>query len=263
MKTRIALAALASLVLTGRTSPGQTPVAVDLELVIAVDVSYSMGMEEQRAQRDGYVAAFRSPQVINAIHGGALGRIAVTYVEWGGSVVQVVPWTLIDRPSAAYQFAEELRRQPITRLPYTSISNALAYSRQLIWSNGYAAQRRVIDISGDGPNNFGAPAPVARNAAVAEGVIIDGLPIMLNRPSAAPGISDIDVYYESCVIGGPGAFVLTVTGIGGFAEAIRTKLATEISAPRLSTLEMRKATLLPAADASSYNCFIGEELQER
>src|SRR5262245_37234990 len=131
-------------VLGGSASAQQQPVAVDLELVIAVDVSYSMDAVEQRAQREGYVEAFRTPDVVKAVLGGSLGRIAVTYVEWGGSAVQVIPWTYIDSSATAARFAEELRQRPIRRIPFTSISNALAFARVLIRSNGFQAARRVI-----------------------------------------------------------------------------------------------------------------------
>lgn len=150
--------------LGGSSVAQQFPVAVDLELVIAVDVSYSMDIEEQKVQREGYVNALRSPEVVRAVLGGPLGKTAVTFVEWGGSAVQVVPWTLIDGPQSAAQFAEELRRQPIRRISFTSISNALAFARELIRTNRFRARRHVIDVSGDGPNNAGAPVPVARDA---------------------------------------------------------------------------------------------------
>ena len=141
-----------------------------------------MDVEEQQVQRQGYVAAFRSPEIVNALRGGALGKVAVTYIEWGGSAVQVVPWSLIDSPEFAARFADALQRQPVRRISFTSISNALAFARALFRSNGFRASRRIIDVSGDGPNNAGAPVPVARNAAVAEGIVIDGLPIVLKGP---------------------------------------------------------------------------------
>jgi hypothetical protein len=185
MRRRWALIATFGL-LSGGSFAQQVPVAVDLELVIAVDVSYSMDSEEQTVQREGYVNAFRSPEVVRAVLGGPLGKTVVTFVEWGGSAVQVVSWTLIDGPESAAQFAEELRRQPINRISFTSISNALAFARELIRTNRFRASRRVVDVSGDGPNNAGAPVPVARNAAIADGITVDGLPIMLTtRPDSA------------------------------------------------------------------------------
>ncbi|PSH70500.1 hypothetical protein CU102_00055 [Phyllobacterium brassicacearum] len=259
---RLQWAVIASfLALGGSSSAEQYPMAVDLELVIAVDVSYSMGIEEQRVQRAGYAAAFLSPEIVRALRGGALGKIAVTYVEWGGSAIQVVPWTPIDSAASAARFAEELRRQPMRRISFTSISNALAFARELIRSNRYQASRRVIDVSGDGPNNAGAPVSVARNASIAEGIVIDGLPIMLEKAPDSASIPDIDVYYEKCVIGGDGAFVLRATDIRHFPEAIRHKLVREISGLKLSGVP--QLGLQRVQYTEPYNCLVGEELQEQ
>jgi hypothetical protein len=235
---------------------------VDLKLVVAVDVSFSMDQKEQLIQRSGYVDAFQSPLVMDAILSGRLGRIAVTYVEWGGTAVQAVPWTLIDSPASAAQFARTLSRQPMRRLPFTSISDTIAFARRLIGSSEFRAKRSVIDISGDGPNNYGAPAPVARDAAVREGITIDGLPIMLENPSSAPTISDIDAYYRNCVIGGNGAFLMRVRTLEGFADAIRNKLVTEITGPGLSELSRGRLRRVSYAAEATYNCLIGEEIQE-
>lgn len=261
---RLGWALLASFcVLGGSASAAQYPVAVDLELVIAVDVSYSMDIEEQRLQRDGYVAAFQRPEIIRALRDGPLGQIAVTYIEWGGSAVQVVPWTLIDGSRTAAKFAEKLRRQPMRRISFTSISNALAFARELIRSNGFRATRRIIDVSGDGPNNAGAPVPIARNAAIGTEIVIDGLPIMLERARDSASIPDIDVYYEKCVIGGDGAFVLKVSDITQFANAIRDKLLIEISGLKLSGFQQRQTELAHVQYREPYNCLVGEELQEQ
>lgn len=236
--------------------------AVDLELVIAVDVSFSMDQREQLIQRTGYVDAFQDPLVMAAILGGPLGRIAVTYVEWGGTAVQIVPWTLIDSPGSATRFARTLSQQPMRRISFTSISDTIAFARHLIGANAFHAKRRVIDISGDGPNNYGAPAPVARDAAVREGITIDGLPIMLDRPSSAPTIMDIDAYYQHCVIGGNGAFLMRVRTLGEFGEAIRNKLVTEITGPRLSELPRDRPRRVQYSEEPRYNCLVGEELQQ-
>ncbi|PSH65428.1 DUF1194 domain-containing protein [Phyllobacterium sophorae] len=246
--------------LGGITFAQQYPLAVDLELVIAVDVSYSMDVEEQQVQRQGYVAAFRSPEIVNALRGGALGKVAVTYIEWGGSAVQVVPWSLIDSPESAARFADALQRQPVRRISFTSISNALAFARALFRSNGFRASRRIIDVSGDGPNNAGAPVPVARNAAVAEGIVIDGLPIVLKGPPGSVSFAEIDVYYEKCVIGGEGAFILPVTDITQFPQAIRKKLLIEISGLKLTEGRGQQMRLV---QYKPYNCLVGEELQEQ
>jgi hypothetical protein len=245
----------------GSAAASEQSLRVDIELVIAVDVSSSMDEEEQRTQRAGYVEAFRNPLITGAILAGPLGRIAVTYVEWGGTSVQTVPWTLIDSRASAAQFARTLSNRPIRKIPFTSISNAIAFARHLIHSNAFQARRLIIDISGDGPNNYGAPAPVARNAAVDEGIVIDGLPIMLDEPDGAPTILDIDAYYNHCVIGGDGAFSVKVSALNQFGEAIRNKLVTEISGLKLSELPQDQFWRVQYGEPR-YNCFIGEELQE-
>lgn len=248
--------------LVGSTPADPSPVDVDLELVLAVDVSYSMEIDEQRIQRQGYVNAFLQPALVNAIRNGPAGKIAVTYVEWGGSAVQVVPWTLIDDPDSAAQFADALNEQPMRRISFTSISNALAFSRRLFQINPFSGVRRVIDISGDGPNNSGAPAPAARNWTVAEGIVIDGLPIMLARQNSA-SIPDLDAYYENCVIGGDGAFLLKVTEVGHFADAILRKLIAEILGPNVSDLRQFDLPLKRVSMQADYNCFVGEEMQRQ
>jgi hypothetical protein len=253
------VAILALALLTGPAWP-QTATVVDLELILAVDVSFSMDPEEQALQRQGYVDAFRSPEVVAAVRSGPLGRIAVTYVEWGGRSVQVVPWTLIEGAASAEAFADALEAQPVRRISFTSITETLLFGARLFRMNAFQGFRRVIDVSGDGPNNSGAPAPLARDTLVADGIVIDGLAIMLERrrrsdPFALP---DLDEYYARCVIGGTGAFVLKVTDAGRFAEAIRRKLVLEITAERLA--EVRGA-IVPAA-YRRYNCLIGEEMHE-
>lgn len=250
-----------SLCLAGAgTSAGQSPDAVDLELVIAVDVSYSMDIEEQRVQRAGYVAAFRRPEIVRALRRGPLGRIAVTYVEWGGTAVQIVPWTLIEDSETAWQFAGALSRQPIRRISFTSISNALGFARALLRSSPFSGSRRVIDISGDGANNAGVPAPVGRNTTIAEGIVIDGLPIMLKTAPDSASIPDLDIYYRECVIGGEGAFLMKVSDISQFGQAILNKLVAEISGLKVSVIEPGPKRV---AYQEPYNCFIGEEMQER
>ncbi|MBB3458200.1 hypothetical protein FHT86_006525 [Rhizobium sp. BK313] len=237
--------------------------AVDLKLVIAVDVSYSMGLEELQLQRTGYVEAFRAPEIVRAVKTGPLGRIAVTYVEWGGKAIQILPWTVIEDSLTAEQFAETLRRQPVRRISFTSISNTLQFARRIIRSSAYRASRRVIDVSGDGPNNAGVPAPVARNNTVAQGIVIDGLPIMLRNAPDSASIPDIDVYYEKCVIGGEGAFVVKVSDASQFSAAILAKLTAEISGLNVSGVLQHHMRPKSAKYDEPYDCLIGEEMQER
>jgi hypothetical protein len=250
------LAALLACVLPASQPAAQTP--VDVELVIAVDVSLSMDLEEQRLQRDGYVAAFRDAELHKAIAAGIHGRIAVVYMEWAGPGSQsvVIPWTLIDSPAAARAFAERLAAQPISRQRLTSIGAALQFARGLLANTGFAGLRRVVDVSGDGPNNAGPPAPVARDALVADGIVVNGLPIMLR--TGAPSffdLSDLDRYYAACVIGGAGAFMVPVKEIGELKDAIRRKLLLEISG-----LPEPEPQLIPAQaeGPETYDCLVGE-----
>ncbi len=243
----------------------QTGTSVDLELVLAVDVSLSMDMDEQRLQRDGYVAAFRDAEVWNAIAAGANGRIAVTYVEWAGQVNQqtVIPWTMIDSPAAAQAFADQLEAAPISRARMTSISGAIIYSGRQLESNPYKGTRRVVDISGDGPNNSGPPAQDARDELINKGIIINGLPILLKRdqPSGFFDINNLDIYYTNCVIGGAGAFMIPVRERAEFRSATRRKLILEIS----DLVPEQPARLIPAqapagASAEPVDCMVGERM---
>jgi hypothetical protein len=258
------LAIVAALLVIAQPSQAQT---VDLELVLAVDVSLSMDMDEQRLQRDGYVAAFRDEQLWNAIRTGAQGRIAVTYVEWAGQLTQqtVIPWTMIDGPEAAMDFAGKLEAAPISRARMTSISGALLYSAQQIESNPYKGTRRVVDVSGDGPNNSGIPAEQARDELVAKGIVINGLPILLKRdqPSGFFDITNLDQYYASCVIGGTGAFMIPVRDRSEFQTATRRKLILEISGlVPVAPARMIPAQLSQQAPGSS-DCMVGERLWRR
>ena len=199
--------------------------AVDLELVLAVDVSDSIDARENVVQREGYLAAIRSPEFAAAVRAGTLGRIRLAYVEWAGERAQrvAVPWQVIDGAAAARTFADELAAQPFTRFRRgTSISSALQFSAGLF--SGVSA-RRVIDISGDGPNNVGGNVTVARDKAVSEGIVTNGLPVLID-PS--PAFLAIDRYYADCVIGGDGAFTLPVAALGDMGEAIRLKLLREV-----------------------------------
>lgn len=238
------------------------PDGVDLELVLAVDISRSMDFEEQELQRDGYAAAFRHPEVLAAIASGPLGRIAVTYVEWAGPGVQsvVIPWTIIAGAEEAFAFADKISAAKILRERGTSISGGLEFASALFAGSGVRGLRRAIDVSGDGPNNMGLPVARVRDEVVATGITINGLPIML-RPGGgfgAFGIDNLDIYYEDCVIGGPGAFIVTVNDIDQFPAAIRRKLVLEIaglgSTPQLIPV---------ALTAPRIDCLIGEKRRER
>lgn len=230
---------------------------VDVALVLAVDVSWSMDPDEQDLQRQGFVEAFRSPAVHDAIRKGMVGRISVIYFEWASAAHQkvVVPWTVIDGPEGALAFADRLARLPPGRAYYTSVSGAIDYGISLLAQSGVEAARQVIDVSGDGPNNDGRPVTTARDAAGEKGIVINGLPIMLKRPTQSWDIEDLDGYYRDCVIGGAGAFLVPVRERAHFAAAIRTKMVREIAdAPA-------PALVQPAQAGGSADCSIGERLR--
>lgn len=206
---------------------------VDLELVIAVDVSGSIDPVEAKLQRDGYYAAFTNAKVINAIKTGPNRRIAMTYMEWAGSHYQrtVIDWTIIDGAEAAQQFVAKLADIPPTTQRWTSISGAIDYGVRLLNESPYEGTRRVIDISGDGSNNNGRHVITARDEAVAQGIVINGLPIVNDRPTNWGGMPErnLDKYYEDHVIGGPGSFIVVADGFEKFADAILQKLIQEIA----------------------------------
>lgn len=233
-------------------TPATAQTEVDLALVLAVDMSGSMDPDEHAVQRGGYVAAIRSPEVWAAIRSGAYRRIALSYLEWAGPEAQVVviDWRLIDSAGAARAFADDLEARPLSRIRGTSISGAIDYARAMVEESGFSAWRKVIDISGDGANNRGRPVTDARDAAVARGVTINGLPIML-RTNFAEG--DLARYYADCVIGGPGAFALPVRAEAEMADAIRRKLVQEIAglAP----------PAIPAQVGPPADCMIGERVR--
>jgi Protein of unknown function (DUF1194) len=237
-------------------------IPVDVELVIAVDVSYSMDPDEQALQREGYILALTSKEFLQALRQGANGKIAITYFEWAGQFDQkvVMPWRLIDGPEAADAVAAEIARAPYRRASRTSISGALRFAMPLFDESGYKGLRRVIDVSGDGANNAGPPVQSMRDDVLAAGITINGLPIMLNRPYVGTmDIENLDVYYEDCVIGGPGSFVVPIREREKFIEATRTKLVLEIAG------RQPEGRVVPtSSQAPRISCAIGEKLwQER
>jgi len=235
------------------------PMPVDLELVIAVDISYSMDYDELALQRSGYIAALTSKQFLDALRQGAYGRIAVTYVEWAGAADQqvIVPWQLIDGAATADAFANKLIEAPIRRAYRTSISGALKFSTELFGKSDFKGTRRVIDVSGDGTNNQGALIEPTRDEVVAKGITINGLPIMLKTPIASMiDIPNLDHYYEDCVIGGPGAFVVPARERAQFVDAIKQKLVLEVSNLRWP----QPWTVVPAVSPPRVSCTIGERM---
>jgi hypothetical protein len=254
---RLAVAALLLSLAFGPVRAG--PTEVDLALVLAVDISNSMDPDEQALQREGFVEAFRSPVVHDAIRRGTMGKIAVTYMEWAGVVTQhvAVPWTVIEDSGGALDFADRLAAQPIRRAPRTSISTAIDYSVMLLDGSNVEAIRRVIDVSGDGANNQGRLVTQARDEALGRGITINGLPIMLKR-GGYWDIEHLDLYYRDCVIGGPGAFMVPVRERHQLVETIKTKLVREIAG-----LPDPEPLLKRAQAEPRINCFAGELQSER
>jgi Protein of unknown function (DUF1194) len=240
---------------------GSSAVEVDVELVMAVDISYSMDYDELALQRDGYVQALTSTEFLNALKQGINAKVAVTLVEWAGVNDQriVLPWRLIDGPASAETVAAEMARAPVRRAYRTSIAGALMFAAALFEGNGFRGIRRVIDVSGDGTNNQGPIVTQVRDDVIAKGITINGLPIMLKEPQPnSIDIKDLDIYYEDCVIGGPGAFVVPIREREKFKDAIRTKLVLDIAA---LPVEPR---VIPASAANPrISCTIGEQMWQR
>jgi hypothetical protein len=232
--------------------------SVDVELILAVDVSYSMDMDELAIQREGYAQAIVSKEFLQALKSLPNGKIAITYFEWAASNDQkiIIPWRVIDGPETADAVANEIMKTPIRRASRTSISGAIYFAMPLFDENPYHGLRRVIDISGDGPNNNGAPIIGARDTALSKGIIINGLPIMVKEPSySTMDIDNLDWYYEDCVIGGPGSFVVSIKDREKFKEAIRAKLLLEVAG---KTPERR---VVPVAEKEPrVSCLIGEKI---
>ncbi len=247
-----------------------TDIPVDLELVLAIDVSGSIDSEEAKLQRQGYISALTHPDIIAAVTRGFIGRVAVTYFEWAGSQYRrpITDWAVIEDRSSAQAFVDSLAAAKISIGRRTSISGAIQYALPLFDGNGYQGTRRVIDISGDGANNSGVLVNLARDIAVERGVTINGLPIINDRPNrfGFPQLKDLDKYYVHCVIGGTGAFIVVARGFEAFAQAIRRKLILEIAgvAPQTRPPSPRRNPLLHHASIgvrpSGYprGCDIGE-----
>ena len=235
--------ALAALVVT-QTTVAVAAEPVDLLLVLSSDVSRSVDHPKFLLQREGYATAISDPHVIDAIRSGPHQRIAVCFVEWSGFGAQklVVDWTVIDGPAAARKFGDQLLELPRSFADRTSISGGIEFAMAQLERAPFEAARRTIDVSGDGTNNAGRDVKLARDEAVAKGIVVNGLVILSDRPvpwnaehTNPPG--GLEKYYQDNVIGGPGAFVLVAENFNSFGRAIIKKMIAEIaflaSAPRL------------------------------
>lgn len=250
---------LASLCL-GLARPTAAETMVDVELVLAVDVSRSMTARELEIQRRGYAEALTSAEVIAALTSGPNEQVALTYVEWAGTNLQrtIVDWTLIRSLEDATRVANTLTLGLSNNMRRTAISAALDHTASLFDNNGYRSLRRVIDISGDGPNNMGGPVTAARDRAVAQGITINGLPLMTREGMGMMWhLDDLDLYYKACVIGGPGAFVIPVRSWDEFPRAIQRKLVLELVGAQPRVQHARFSGL---RYDGSYDCLVGEKI---
>ena len=246
-----------------RTDARSADIEVDAELILAVDVSRSMSPRELEIQRRGYAEALTSREVISAITSGLLGRVAILYFEWAGDTSHriIADWTLIGSLSDAEAFAGELTAVFDSALRRTSISGALDFAAGQFDGNGFTSRRRIIDVSGDGPNNQGRPVLPAREDTLARGIVINGLPLMTREGMGSQfSLDDLDVYYRNCVTGGPGSFVIPVLDWEQFPAAVRQKLILELAQP--NALPVIKAAFIGATE-SGYDCLIGEKIWEQ
>jgi hypothetical protein len=205
---------------------------VDVELVLAVDVSRSVDAEEQEMQFRGYAAAFRDPKLVEGIAGGPLGQIAITLFTWADWHIQepLVPWMKIDGAAGAERVAAAIDAAPRRTWLYTSISGAIDYASGL-FGQRFEGTRKVVDISGDGVNNSGRPLPEARAEALGKGIVLNGLAVLDRSPQPwSAGLPPIDDYYREEVIGGPGSFLMVAEGFEAFETAVKRKIIREIAA---------------------------------
>ena len=234
---RVAIAilsgALALLLYVG-TAGAET---VDVQLVLAADVSRSIDNDEFKLQREGIATALQSPEVLRAIRSGPIGAIAISFVEWSGSGEQnvVLDWSVIRDEEGAAVVADQILKAPRSFVGRTSISEGIDFSVKRLEASGMTSTRRIIDVSGDGTNNSGRPITEARDDALARGIVINGLAIINLNPNFGylahtqpPG--GLPNYYRENVIGGPGSFVLQIEDFHSFAQAMVQKLVQEISA---------------------------------
>lgn len=240
-------------------SLGQAQEPVDVEIILAVDVSLSMSPMELEIQRRGYAEALQHPTVLKAIRSGVYGRIALAYFEWAGNFTQhiIVPWTIVETPEDARGVAERLSVNPANSARRTSISGAMDFAADLFFESPFKGLRRVLDISGDGPNNQGRPVLEARERLISEGITINGLPLMTSSGySSSYDVEELDVYYSECVVGGPGAFTIPVNDWSQFPEAVRRKLVIELAGNGFGGDEAR---IVKVQAKAPYDCLIGEK----
>ena len=257
IKLTVSILLASALVAGAQAAEERQPIPVDVELVLAVDVSSSMDVSELQLQREGYAAALSHPAIATALSAGPLGRIAVLYVEWGklGEVRIVLDWTLVQSADDAREVSRVLRSAPVVRLPGTSISGVMEMAGEWMAENDCAGTRRVIDVSGDGPNNDGRPVLEVRAELAARGIEVNGLPLMVKKPVGYFNIPNLDQYYEDCVITGATPFAIPVHDMDSFEDSLRLKLILEIAG--YSPPESRMWRV------AGTDCLVGEKLRWR
>ncbi len=230
---RFAHAILAGALLATAPAPAQEAfMPVDTALVLAVDASGSITDGEFRLQREGIALAITDPDVIAAIRSGALQRLAIAYVEWGGPAMAqtMVGWMIVEDAASAEDFAAAVLAAPRSRQSYNAIGDAIDHAAALLAGCPCQPTRRVVDVSGDNPDHRSVrPAPVARDAAVAGGITVNALAILEGDPIGLSGRPLLVETYESEVIGGPGAFVMAAETRRDFTRALRQKMVLEIA----------------------------------
>lgn len=202
---------------------------VDVKLVIATDVSRSINDTEAKLQREGIADVFLEPEVVKAIQSGQLGSIAVAMVDWASDQHVVLDWTIVKDAASAAALSAKIRLLPRVPGERTSISGALERSFLLLnqSDNAIVAEKKVVDVSGDGPNNDGVSLQHFHDTTKENGIIVNGLPIM--DATSEGYYEDLDKYYAACVVAGKGAFLVVVKSYRDFGIAMRRKLVLEIS----------------------------------
>jgi hypothetical protein len=210
---------------------GEAP-RVDVALVLTVDASGSIDAPEFRLQKEGIAGAVTDPEVLSTIQSGRNGRIAIAYVEWGapGGAKMVVDWMLVSDPASAAEFGNAVLGAPRSVQSYNAIGDAIDLAVKLFAACPCQPARRIIDVSGDNPDNRShLPAPLARDAAVADGVTINALAILQDGRLGPEGRPWLVETYERTVIGGFAAFAIAANSRADFARALREKMVLEIS----------------------------------
>ena len=258
----VGAAALAAALLLARpTAAEDAQQDVDVALAMGVDISYSMDDDEQRLQREGYIQTLGSRQLLDGVAGGLNGRIAVAYFEWAGNYERrvLVPWTIVDGPKTMEPVLDILRNTPRRRASRTSVSGAIDFGADLLDKAPVRAIRKVLDISGDGPNNNGRPVEQARDEASGRGSSSTDCPILVKRSfNNSFDIENLDEYYSDCVVGGPGSFMIEIDDREDhFAQATRQKLLKEIAGI------VETPRVLRVADRPKVDCLVGEKLWQQ